>query len=60
MEKRIIYIPEIKYECYYNVNSWKIIRDDKVINIYIDAFYASPFYVIFENIEIVSKQLKLL
>jgi hypothetical protein len=60
MEKRIIYIPSLNYECYFHGNSWRIIHDNKVINVYVDSFHASPFYIIFENIEIARKQLKLL
>jgi hypothetical protein len=58
MESKIIDIPEIKYECYFYKNIWKIIYQDKTTNINIHNFYGYPFYIIFEHIEIVGKQLE--
>lgn len=60
MNKRIIYIPNLKYECYFFGNCWKIINNDKIKDIYIESFYGYPFYIIFENIEIASEQLTIL
>ncbi|REC49483.1 hypothetical protein [Chryseobacterium pennipullorum] len=57
MEKRIIYIPEEEYECYYLDDRWKIIHKGKTNKIYADSIYGVPFYIIFEYIEDVSKQL---
>jgi hypothetical protein len=57
MKKRIIYIPELQYECYFLGSSWKIIHTGNVKIIYPDSFYAYPFYIIFENIETASNQL---
>ncbi|MBB4808264.1 hypothetical protein HNP38_003606 [Chryseobacterium defluvii] len=60
MNKRIIYIPSLQYECYFLGNGWKIVKEDKIRNIYIDSFYGYPFYIIFEHIEIICKQLTML
>lgn len=60
MNKRIIYIPDLQYECYFFGNGWKIIKEDKIKYIYIDSFYGYPFYIIFENIEAASEQLTVL
>ncbi|BEV05044.1 hypothetical protein [Chryseobacterium gambrini] len=60
MEIRIIYISEINYECYFCENCWKIIYEGKTINININNFYGYPFYIIFENIETVSRQLRMI
>jgi len=59
MEKRIIYLPDLQYECYFLGNGWKIVKEDKIRNIYIDSFYGYPFYIIFENTETVTEQLKM-
>lgn len=39
-------------------NSWKIVQENKIRNVDSSAFIGYPFYVIFENIEIGSKELK--
>lgn len=60
MEKRIIIIPEREYECYYLGESWKIIHKDIIKEIVLNSFYGVPFYITFENIETVTKQLKMI
>lgn len=60
MDKRIIYIPDLQYECYFFGNGWKIVKEDKIKNIYIESFYGYPFYIVFENIDIVGEQLTIL
>lgn len=60
MEERIIYIPKLQYECYFLGNSWKIVYVNTIKSIDTSSFIGSPFFVIFENIEVVSKQLKML
>ncbi|WP_426479160.1 hypothetical protein ACP3T3_06835 [Chryseobacterium sp. CBSDS_008] len=60
MEMRIIYISEINYECYFYDSCWKVVYEGKTININMNNFYGYPFYIIFENIETVSKQLTML
>lgn len=57
---KIIYISETNYECYFGGNCWKIVYEGKTININMNNFYGYPFYIIFENIETVSKQLTML
>lgn len=57
MKKEIIYIPKLQYKCYFFGNGWEIIHGEKEIYLYINSFYSYPFYVVFENIEIVSEQL---
>lgn len=57
MKERIIYIPELQYECYFLGRQWEIVRDGSIKNISVNTFYGYPFYIIFENIETVSKQL---
>ncbi len=57
---KIIYISEINYECYFGGNCWKIVYEGKTTNINMNNFYGYPFYIIFENIETVSKQLTML
>ncbi|QXU50741.1 hypothetical protein KYG33_06800 [Chryseobacterium sp. D764] len=60
MEIRIIYISEINYECYFCGNCWKIVYEGKTTNINMNNFHGYPFYIIFEHIETVSKQLTML
>ncbi|KFF07963.1 hypothetical protein [Chryseobacterium luteum] len=57
MEKRIIYIAELQYECYFFEDQWKVVRENKIENIFIKSFYGYPFYIVFENIETASEQL---
>jgi hypothetical protein len=59
-ELRIIYISEINYECYFCGNCWKIVYEGKTTNINMNNFYGHPFYIIFEHVETVSKQLTML
>ena len=58
IEKRIIYIEELQYECYFLGNGWKLIRQNKIKYVYKDFFYGYPFYIVFENINVVSSQLR--
>ncbi|WBV58376.1 hypothetical protein PFY10_07940 [Chryseobacterium daecheongense] len=58
MMKKIISIPELQYECYFSENSWRVVRENKTKNIDVNSFYGYPFYIIFENIKIVSEQLR--
>lgn len=60
MEIRIIYISDINYECYFYGNCWKVVYEGKTTNINMNNFYGYPFYIIFENIETVGKQLTML
>ena len=60
MEIRIIYISKINYDCYFCGNCWKIVYEGKTTHITMNNFYGHPFYIIFENIETVSQQLKML
>lgn len=47
---------ELGYECYFYENSWKIIYQDQIKLISTNNFYGYPFYVVFENLEIICKQ----
>ncbi len=51
-------IPEQEYECYYLEGSWEITHKGITREIFRDSFNGVPFYIIFENIETVIRQLK--
>ncbi|PIF46704.1 hypothetical protein CLU96_3743 [Chryseobacterium sp. 52] len=57
LERVIIYIPELQYECFFLGDQWKVVWKGNIKNISITTFYGHPFYIVFENVEIVSEQL---
>lgn len=60
VEEKIIYLPKLQYNCCFLGDSWKVVYKEKVQNISVNSFYGYPFYIVFENIEAVSEQLRIL